>query len=341
MIQTQLAEYWYVGAASARLRRGKLLHTRVLDQDLVLFRGSQGQVGALLDRCPHRGVALSRGRMRKDALSCPYHGWRFNTDGQCIEIPSLTADMPHPSTVKTPGRPCVEQDGYIWVWMGTGTPPPVPGITDFKQHRWRQGTIDMACSFNKGLENNVDICHPYWTHPFTHPHWITKRFTGFKDDTDELRLTDDGLVIFQPITTDASQPVPTRPAGRLRFMLPDRMHIWFPKPGWETSFWLHFVPTGPDSCRMEWLWSKLLPVGRRVRFERREPLIFKQDRLILESSQRWYSDWTQRMDTPWERSVEADLTTMTLRKVIALATAGRWKEERASLPRRRLGRARK
>jgi len=333
----KLRDYWYVAAASPRLRRRRPLHTRVLDEDLVLFRDGEGRVGALLDRCPHRGVELSRGCVRKGALSCPYHGWRFDRHGDCVEIPSLTAAHKHPAGVKTPSRPCVDQDGYVWVWMGQGDPGPVPGIPGFHKHRWRQGTIEMNCAWNKGIENNFDICHPYWTHPGTHPHWITKRITGFSDDVDELRLTDDGMIVFQPITASADEPVAERPSGILRFQLPDRIHVWFPKPGWETAFWLHMVPTGPDSCRMEWMWSKLLPLGRRIRFERQEPLIFKQDRLILESSQRWYDT----LDAPFERSVEADLTTLTIRRIIALAADGRWEEERASLPQRRLIRARK
>lgn len=332
-----LREYWYVAAASARLGRRHPLPTRVLDEELVLYRDASGQPRAMLDRCPHRGVKLSLGRVRDGLLSCPYHGWCFDGDGACVKIPSLTAEHRHPANIRVAARPCVEKDSYIWVWMGQGEPTPVPGIPGFERFRWRQGTIEMGCSAVKGIENNFDLCHPFWTHPFTHPHWITKRITGFKDDVDELRLTADGLEVFKPVTASADEPSPARPIGRLTFMLPDRINVWFPKGRWETMFWMHFVPTGPDSCRFEWLWSKLAPVGRRVRFERAEPLIFKQDRLILESSQPRYRD----LDAPWERSVEADITTLTLRRIISLAAEGRWEAERASLPQRRLVRARK
>lgn len=338
-----LRGYWYIAAASARLGR-RPLSTRVLDQDLVLFRDGQGQPGALLDRCPHRGVPLSLGKVRQGELSCPYHGWRFDRQGHCTAIPSLTRAHSHPSTHGVPSRPCEERDGYVWVWMGDGPPPPLPGIPRFSRFRWRQGTVPMACAFNKGLENNVDICHPFWTHPWTHPHFLTKRITGFQDDVDELRLTDDGFIIFKPVTARAEDPVPAHPQGVLTFSLPDRMTIWFPKRGFETVMVLHFVPTGPTSCRMEWMWTKLLQVGRRVRFEPREPWIFAQDRALLEGSQRAYpvpQPGPLPMEAPWERGVEADLTTLTLRKVLALAASGRWPQGRAELPERRLIRARK
>lgn len=341
MVASQLRNFWYVAAASARLGARTPLATRVLDQDLVLFRDAGGRPHCLLDRCCHRGVKLSLGRVRDGQLACRYHGWRFDGDGRCVAIPSLTAAHRLPADSRVPAFPCEEKDAYIWVWMGEGPPPPAPGIPRFSEFRWRQGTVPMACSFNKGLENNFDLCHPYWTHPFTHPHFLTKRLTGFKDDVDELRMTDDGMMVFKPVTDSDQDPVPARPQGVLTFHLPDRMSVWFPKRGIETVMWLHFVPTGPDSCRMEWLWTKLLPVGRRVRFERREPLIFKQDRVILESSQPAYDPSGDSLAASWERSVEADLSTMTLRRILMLAAEGRWEEQRRTLPQRRLIRARK
>jgi phenylpropionate dioxygenase-like ring-hydroxylating dioxygenase large terminal subunit len=81
---------WFIVARSRELRR-KPLATLLFGTPIVLFRDASGRAGALLDRCPHRNVPLSLGRVAGDGtLQCPYHGWRFDTEGACTFVPSLT-----------------------------------------------------------------------------------------------------------------------------------------------------------------------------------------------------------------------------------------------------------
>jgi phenylpropionate dioxygenase-like ring-hydroxylating dioxygenase large terminal subunit len=85
--QEWLRGFWHPVCASSRLR-GKPVASRVLDEDLIVFRGAAGRPAVLSNRCPHRGVELSLGRVRAGTVACRYHGWRYDSGGRCVEIPS-------------------------------------------------------------------------------------------------------------------------------------------------------------------------------------------------------------------------------------------------------------
>jgi phenylpropionate dioxygenase-like ring-hydroxylating dioxygenase large terminal subunit len=121
----RMTDYWYVACRSKRLGRRPRAAT-VLGTPLVLFRGQNGQVGALLDRCPHRNAPLSAGRVVGDRLQCGYHGWEFGCGGVCEKIPGLIepGEMRGRSATAFPVR---DQQGLIWVWMNPErVPTPSP-----------------------------------------------------------------------------------------------------------------------------------------------------------------------------------------------------------------------
>jgi hypothetical protein len=214
-----------------------------------------------------------------------------------------------------------------------GAPPPVPRIEGFDAHRWTQGTMPFACSWMAGIENNLDWCHAAFAHPWSHPHYFDARLRGLRSKPYEIRLTDGGMMLFSPVTADAAVPVPRR-ALRIYFDLPDRIRFC---PWGETPLIvLHFVPTGPSSCRLEWLGRRLVPAGPKVSWTAKESRVFAEDRAILESAQGWYG----RDGGAFERSVEADASTLLARRIVALARAGAWRSGRARLPHRRIVQAR-
>jgi phenylpropionate dioxygenase-like ring-hydroxylating dioxygenase large terminal subunit len=93
-----LRDIWYFAALSGDLKPGKLQRYEVLGEPILLGRTRAGAVYALRDVCPHRAAPLSAGRLVADAqgealVECPYHGWRFRTDGVCAAIPSLVDDL--------------------------------------------------------------------------------------------------------------------------------------------------------------------------------------------------------------------------------------------------------
>src|ERR1051325_10678408 len=107
---------------------GPPVEVRLLGEDLVAFRASDGRVGFVDAACPHRRVSLFWGRHEEDGLRCVYHGWKFNTAGQCIDMPSEPASSNFKDRVRITAYPTHEAGGVVWAYMGPAklkTPPPL------------------------------------------------------------------------------------------------------------------------------------------------------------------------------------------------------------------------
>lgn len=153
------SDLWYAVARSADLRRNPL---RVMfqGQPVVLFRHAQG-IGALQDQCPHRLVELSKGWVVSDTVECPYHGWRFGADGNCVDIPGCIETLPR---CRVPSYSVIEKEGGIFLSKGSpGAPPkvhPMEGqdiVTRIVRSSTRSTLIDAA-------ENILDATHTHFTH---------------------------------------------------------------------------------------------------------------------------------------------------------------------------------
>ncbi|MEO1194042.1 MAG: aromatic ring-hydroxylating dioxygenase subunit alpha [Pseudomonadota bacterium] len=130
-----LTDLWYLAAPGKALKPGRMVGRVFMDQPILLGRDKAGQPFALRDLCPHRGVALSAGRFDGAEVSCPFHGWRFATSGQCQAIPSLVeTSRISPEKVKVRSYPCREVQGNVWIFLGaagvtpTTEPPTIPEI---------------------------------------------------------------------------------------------------------------------------------------------------------------------------------------------------------------------
>lgn len=309
---------WYVGCASAQLGDAPFA-TRIHDLRLVLFRGAEGAPAALLDRCPHRGVALSLGRVQDGMIACAYHGWRYRADGACAHIPSLPAGRDMAEGIAIRHFPCIESQGNIWVWTGDAAPecgPPL--VPDFAERTWLQGVVDLACEAMLPIENNLDICHPYFTHPRLHPQWFAIERNGFHDHEYGLVTTGTGLEV-----TAGEGPYRLR----LAFELPGRVTV-YAGPAVPMVV-LDHVPTGTGRCRQHWLVSLPIPdAPHAVRWTDEASEILEQDRRVLESAQLNYAV----EGDGFERSVEADAPTLLARRIVRLAREGRWPMDRDRLP---------
>jgi phenylpropionate dioxygenase-like ring-hydroxylating dioxygenase large terminal subunit len=130
-----LTDSWYLAAPSARLKPGTQERLMILGEPVVVGRTPAGEAFALRDICPHRLVPLSAGRQIETkgewTLQCPYHGWRFGTDGGCRLMPSLTEDSPYdPTKVKVRRYPVHEANGAVYLYVAHDprslAPPAVP-----------------------------------------------------------------------------------------------------------------------------------------------------------------------------------------------------------------------
>ncbi|MHB1511402.1 MAG: Rieske 2Fe-2S domain-containing protein [Acidimicrobiales bacterium] len=261
-----LTDHWYSLVASGRLRSRPVAATAG-ERDLVVFRDDRARARVLLDRCSHRGVPLSAGVVAGSTIACRYHGWRYDGEGACVAVPSLRDGNAPPRRAEVPSFECVEQDGWVWVWIpGALEAPsgPPPRICSFEDYAWRQGSVQMACSFRAGIENNLDWCHPAFAHPWTHPQWYAAKLRGLSDVSYEVRVSPDGLVMFAPATTAPDDPLPPRPVVLVTFTLPNRIIVEFWRPV-HSLIVMHFVPTGPARCRLDWMSATALPLARRGR----------------------------------------------------------------------------
>ena len=143
---------------------------RLLGQNLVLFKNAQGDFG-LLDRdCPHRGADLAYGRNEGDGLRCPFHGWKFDVNGQCLETPAEPKGSVLCTRIKQRNYPVQERSGILFAWMGSegSTPPPLPAIDCFQA----PGTHTFAfkglwrCNWLQAFEVGIDPAHASFLHRF-------------------------------------------------------------------------------------------------------------------------------------------------------------------------------
>src|SRR6266702_4360040 len=138
-----LRRYWYPVAFSHELTEETPTHfVRLLGEDLVLFRDKSGRVGLIGDHCAHRGASLMYGRVEERGISCAYHGWLYDTAGNCLECPAEPAGSMFHLTVKHRAYPVQKFIGLIWAYLGPQPAPLIPHYDVwFRQDGYR--TVDM------------------------------------------------------------------------------------------------------------------------------------------------------------------------------------------------------
>jgi phenylpropionate dioxygenase-like ring-hydroxylating dioxygenase large terminal subunit len=170
-----LRNLWYMAGLAGPLKRGALRHVLLLGEPVAIGRTKDGQVFALRDICPHRGVPLSAGRVMEDAtVECPYHGWRFKADGQCSLIPSLVGgEAIKAESVRVRAYPAREQDGLVWVYIAApgqenaapaSDPPKVPVAA--ARPRWHESQT-FRCAIDHAVIGLMDPAHA----PYVHGRW--------------------------------------------------------------------------------------------------------------------------------------------------------------------------
>src|SRR5918996_5810171 len=124
-----LRRYWMPALLSSELPSPDCppVRVRILGEDLIAFRDSDGKTGLFQQACPHRGASLFFGRNEELGLRCVYHGWKFDATGACVDMPSEPAESNFKSKVRANSYPSIERNGIIWTYMGPREePPPMP-----------------------------------------------------------------------------------------------------------------------------------------------------------------------------------------------------------------------
>jgi vanillate O-demethylase monooxygenase subunit len=156
---------WYVAGFGDELADRPLART-LLGEPLVLFRGASGNPVALEDRCCHRNLPLSHGKVEGDTLACGYHGMVYDAAGRCVKVPGQDV-IPPGARVRS--YPLAEKDGLIWLWPGDAAQADPASVPDYPFHsdpRWaHQGShYVIACNYELIHDNLIDLSHVGYVH---------------------------------------------------------------------------------------------------------------------------------------------------------------------------------
>ena len=170
-----LRQYWLPALLPSELpeRDGRPLRVRLLGEDLIAFRDTEGRVGLLADHCSHRGASLFFGRNEESGLRCVYHGWKYDVTGNCVDMPNEPGAVgaqglaPLQHKIHQRGYPCRELNGIVWTYMGPRTaPPPLPEyeLATLPEAQKTLKPFVRECNWVQGLEGDLDLSHGAYLH---------------------------------------------------------------------------------------------------------------------------------------------------------------------------------
>ena len=143
------------------------VRVKVLGEKLVAFRNSEGKTGLVDERCPHRNASMFFGRNEESGLRCVYHGWKFDLEGRCVDMPSEPPESNFKNKVRLTAYPCVERGGLVWAYMGPAAHRPAFPDLEWTavppSHRFVTRHI-QECNWFQALEGGYDISHLHHLH---------------------------------------------------------------------------------------------------------------------------------------------------------------------------------
>ena len=256
----------------------------VMGEELLAFRDTRGRVGVIDQYCPHRGANLWFGRNEECGIRCVYHGWKFDADGRCVDMPTSYPDLNAKDKIRIKAYPAREQGGMVWAYMGPPERKPdlpalevalVPASHRYVSKKWQdcnwvqcmEGSIDTAhftfahLTFDKGEDEDLDIqkhlASPMSRMNFDHVRWIA----------------DDPRPVIKVNPHDAGLTIA---GGRIarddniywriaQFLMP--VHAYAPSamPG-ENMFGQSFVPVTDTACWIyTYAWNPERPLTEQER----------------------------------------------------------------------------
>ena len=164
-----MRRYWVPALLSWEVAEpdGPPVEVRLLGEDLVAFRATDGRVGLVDAACPHRRVSLFWGRNEEDGLRCVYHGWKFDVTGQCVDMPSEPQRSNFKDRVRVTAYPTYEAGGVVWAYLGPAEKkPPAPLFpwTQAAPERRALSKVIEECNWLQCLEGGIDTVHVNFLH---------------------------------------------------------------------------------------------------------------------------------------------------------------------------------
>jgi phthalate 4,5-dioxygenase len=193
-----MRRYWHPVCTSAQLPQadGAPLRVRLLGEDYVVFRDTQGRVGMLEELCMHRGASLALGRVEEGGIRCLYHGWKFDVAGTVLETPNH-ADPKYRARMKAPAFPVHEEGGLVWAYVGPKELQP-----GFSRYAFMEAEpahrvvlrINVACNYLQLVEGGEDSSHVGVLHTnMARPGWKDNEFQQNQDVVNPAALSTNDL----------------------------------------------------------------------------------------------------------------------------------------------------
>jgi phenylpropionate dioxygenase-like ring-hydroxylating dioxygenase large terminal subunit len=185
-----MRRYWQPVALAQELEGERpLVSVRLLDRDFVVFRDEQGRYGMLDRDCPHRGADLAFGRLENGGVRCAFHGWLFDVEGKCLQMPAEPSNSRMCENLRQGAYPIVSKNGILFGFVGEGEPPAFPDLDCFTapdEYTFAfKGLIE--CNWLQALEVGIDPAHASFLHRFFHDEEVSasygKQFRGASSGT--------------------------------------------------------------------------------------------------------------------------------------------------------------
>lgn len=289
-----LRRYWQpICVAEELTPSSPIKAVRVMEEDLVVFVDPSGGYGCLAERCAHRGCSLRYGFVEPDGLRCAYHGWKYSTDGRCIEQPFEGASSRYKDRIHQRSYPVERLGGLLFVYMGPQPRPLLPRwdvlVREDGYHKLRVHPV-LNCNWFQAQENSVDTVH---TH-FLHGH--TMRVKGMPDGEYYLRPIETygfeqsrwGILKWRQFGGERPELEKGHPA-----VFPNMLRV--PEGPWHAFHWR--VPI--DRAHTSIFWAGFLP-GKDAEDSLEHPPVEYLGSLMTDSGEHQMTSFPSQDKMAWE-----------------------------------------
>ena len=175
-------EGWYWAIPSRKVRKCQVKPVNLLGRELVIYRGKNGKLSCFDAYCPHMGAHLAEGTVEGNGLRCLFHNWKFNADGNCVDIPCLGNNIP----VQLKTWHVEEKYGMIWVWTGDVPKQPLPFVPELENCECDSA---LGSHFEKNCHPNVVMINAIDAHHFNTVHNLPVEIIFAKEQLNENAIT--------------------------------------------------------------------------------------------------------------------------------------------------------
>ncbi|MFQ3614684.1 MAG: aromatic ring-hydroxylating dioxygenase subunit alpha [Cyanobacteriota bacterium] len=225
--QPVLRRFWYSTLPLEALRV-RPQPFQLLGEKLVLWLDAEGQPAATVDRCCHRTARLSQGQVCNGHIQCPYHGWEFDRQGSCVQVPQLPPEERIPASYRVQSFLAQERYGYVWVCLSDQPLADIPAVPEVEEPQfWRVHTYNERwdCAGLRLMENVFDNAHFSIVHTGT-----------FGDTDDPVPAAFELIELEDGIRTCTTVPVKNNPLQRQNVGIPEERTVRIYEKNWILPF---------------------------------------------------------------------------------------------------------